>query len=115
MRALPLFTCSLLLGGCLFVRPAVQPETPVPVQAPVLSPAARFITENEPGAAAAVFDPEFGGHARVSVEEQFSSASGKLCRRAAVSHASGETEFVIFCRDGNGWAMMPRIWGGRAE
>jgi len=114
MRALPLLACSLFLGGCLFSRPASLPEAPVP-EARELSPAAKFIAENGPGAAAAVFDPDFGGHARVSVEEQFASASGKICRRAAVSSPSGETELVIFCRDGDAWEMMPRIWGGKAE
>ncbi len=114
MPAIFYFACFLLLSGCFAFRPSVQPEQPSPT-AKDLTPAAKFITENTPGATATVFDAAFGGQARISVEEEFPSASGKICRRAAVSRQSRETEFVVFCRTDSGWEMMPRIWGGKTE
>ena len=114
MRVIPLFACCLMLSGCLFSPAPAPPEAP-PALRQALTPAAQFITENAPGAAGSVFDESFGGQARVSVEEEFVSASGRLCRRASVSRQSRDTEFVVFCRTEAGWEMMPRIWGGKIE
>ena len=113
MRISPVFTAALclLLGGCLAnpfgsapAPEASMPETP-------LSPVAQFISMNNKGAQASIDDPSFGGLVDVMVEDSFTSATGRDCRRAVVSRPPHEAEIVVLCRQGESWELMPRVWG----
>ncbi len=113
MRIIPVFTAALclLLGGCLAnpfgstpAPEASMPETP-------LSPVAQFISMNNKGAQASIDDPSFGGLVDVMVEDSFTSATGRDCRRAVVSRPPHEAEIVVLCRQGESWELMPRVWG----
>lgn len=111
IRALSLVLC-LLLASCMpriFGTSEVQtPENPAPVS---LSPVPAFISVNSAGAQASIEDESFGGLVDVSVEGEFHSAAGRDCKRAVVSKPPHESEIVILCRQGDGWEMMPRVWG----
>ena len=105
----------LLLSGC-FANPfgtSPAPETPIP-ETP-LSPVPQFNSMNNAGAQASIDDPAFGGLVDVMVEGSFTSASGRDCRRAVVSQPPHEAEIVILCRQGEGWELMPRVWGRGLE
>ena len=111
IRALALVLC-LLVTGCMprfFGTSEEQaPEIPAPVS---LSPVPAFISVNSAGAQASIEDEAFGGLVDVSVEGEFHSAAGRDCKRAVVSKPPHESEIVILCRQGDGWEMMPRVWG----
>lgn len=116
MRIFPVFFAfGLLLSGCI-ANPFGKntgPELPQP--APQLSPAPQFISLNSAGAHASIEDPNFGGLVDIMVEESFTAASGRECRRAIVSQPPHEAEIIILCRQGEGWELMPRIWGRGLE
>ena len=106
---------SLLLSGCLAspFGSADAPEVPIPET--LLSPVPQFISMNNSGAQASIDDPAFGGVVDVMVEGSFTSASGRDCRRAVVSQPPHEAEIVVLCRQGEGWELMPRVWGRGLE
>lgn len=111
MRIALMAALCLMLTGCFanpFGRDA-EPETPLP-QAP-LSPVAQFISMNNAGAQASIDDEAFGGMVDVMVEDSFTSAAGQDCRKAVVSRPPQGTEIVVLCRQGEGWEIMPRVWG----
>lgn len=109
---LALLALPLSLTGCLpnFFGSGEEtaPELPVPAN---LSPVPAFIAMNSTGTQASIEDENFGGLADVSVEGEFYSASGRICKRAVVSKPPHESEIVVLCRQGNDWEMMPRVWG----
>lgn len=102
---------SLLLGGCLANPFGSSPAPEVPMPETPLSPVPQFISMNNAGAQASIDDPAFGGTVDVMVEGSFTSASGRDCRRAVVSQPPHEAEIIILCRHGDGWELMPRVWG----
>lgn len=105
----------LLLGGCLASPFGTTPAPEEPTPETPLSPVPQFISMNNAGAQASVDDPAFGGVVDVMVEGSFTSASGRDCRRAVVSQPPHEAEIVILCRQGEGWELMPRVWGRGLE
>ncbi|MBP3731335.1 MAG: hypothetical protein J6I40_07700 [Mailhella sp.] len=111
MHLAPAATCLFLVGGCFAVKP---PENIPDSQTP-LSPVAAFIAAGEEGDRSSVFDPAFGGQVLVTIQDGFISASGKTCKRAAVSQPPRETEIIILCQSGNDWELMPRVWGGTLD
>lgn len=109
VAALLLF--SALTGGCtLFGSDQLPPVQDIP-----LSPVQEFIVANAPGSAGSsgvISDPEFGTDIRITVEQEFISATGETCRRAALFSQKGDTEMVVMCRNASGaWKMAPRVWG----
>ncbi len=106
---------SIVLSGCL-ANPFGSTEAPeVPIPETPLSPVPQFISMNNAGAQASIDDPAFGGVVDVMVEGSFTSASGRDCRRAVVSQPPHEAEIVVLCRQGDGWELMPRVWGRGLE
>ena len=106
---------SLFLSGCL-ANPFGSSDTPeAPIPETPLSPVPQFISMNNAGAQASIDDPAFGGVVDVMVEGSFTSASGRDCRRAVVSQPPHEAEIVVICRQGDGWELMPRVWGRGLE
>lgn len=111
----PAAALCLLLGGCL-ANPFGSSDTPeVPIPETPLFPVPQFISMNNAGAHASIEDPAFGGLVDVMVESSFMSASGRDCRRAVVSQPPHEAEIIILCRQGEGWELMPRVWGRGLE
>ena len=98
---------------CVFslFLPRSSPAPEVPMPETPLSPVPQFISMNNAGAQASIDDPAFGGTVDVMVEGSFTSASGRDCRRAVVSQPPHEAEIIILCRQGEGWELMPRVWG----
>lgn len=106
---------SIVLSGCL-ASPFGSTDAPeVPIPETPLSPVPQFISMNNAGAQASIDDPAFGGVVDVMVEGSFTSASGRDCRRAVVSQPPHEAEIVVLCRQGDGWELMPRVWGRGLE
>lgn len=110
--SVPLLFTFLFLSGCGLWGgtpdvPAVSPVPPSPVVA--------FMQGNTPGASTTLNDADFGGEVRVSVDDEFFSAVGELCRRATLFSAGHEAEVVVICRDSTApellWKLMPRVWG----
>lgn len=101
----------LMLAGC-FANPfSSTPEPEIPLPKTQLSPVAQFISMNNTGAQASIDDEAFGGVVDVMVEGSFTSAAGRDCRKAVVSRPPQGAEIVILCRQGEGWEVMPRVWG----
>ncbi len=86
-----------------------------PEPEPELSPAARFIAENNEGDSTSVVDAAFGGEAVVSIEGTFTSAAARECKRGVVKGPSREAEIVVLCKKGDAWELMPRVWSRSAE
>lgn len=112
LSSLSLACTLLLLSGC-GLWGSDLPATFVPPVPP--SPVVAFMQDNSPGAAATLQDADFGGEVRVSVDDEFYSAVGELCRRATLFSTGHEAEVVVICRSNTGtdtpWKLMPRIWG----
>lgn len=106
-RLLTVAVASCLLCGCFG---AMRPEPAEPSLPP--SPVLGFMIANAPGTSAVLSDPEFGEDIRVTLEENFISASGETCKRATLLSATQEAEIVVACRSSDGrWQLAPRIWG----
>lgn len=109
---LPLVCTLFLMGGCgLWGR---APDEPAPSPVPP-SPVVVFMQDNSPGASSTLTDADFGGEVRVTVDDEFYSAVGELCRRATLFSVGHEAEVVVICRDSTApdpsWKLMPRVWG----
>ncbi len=116
MRLLPRFALAalpLILTGCLprFFGAAGEEPAPEISSSVQLSPVPAFVSLNSAGTQASIEDENFGGLVDVSVEGEFYSAEGRICKRAVVSSLPHESEIIILCRQGKDWEMMPRVWG----
>ena len=116
---MPLRRISSLLSGlavlALFGCQAAPPSAgPSPAAAPAVSPSAgraapaspalAFVASGRPGQRSTVSDAAFGGTVVVEIEQQYHSASNRICRRFAVSRptppARRETKFACFTAAG---------------
>ena len=86
-----------------------------PAPEPELSPAARFIAENNAGDRTNLVDAAFGGEVAVSIEGAFTSAAARECKRGGVNGPSREAEIVVLCKKGDARELMPRVWSHNAE
>lgn len=119
-----LLCCALLLGACAPGQPTSGEDMPP------ATPLVAFMVTHAPGDSATLDDPEAGQGVRVTLHEEFTAATGLVCRRATVLHPDANTaEMVVACRepgdaaaaapasggDPARWRLMPRVWGQGRE
>ena len=68
--------------------------------------------EHQAGDSTTLDDPDFGAGILVTMQDNFVSASGSVCKRASLLARQKESEMAVICLDANGhWILAPRIWG----
>ena len=107
-KLIPVILGSVLLSGCsLFSSAPTITANPVPP-----SPLVSYMIAHEAGDSTVLDDPDFGTAILVTMQENFSSASGNICKRASLLARQKESEMAVICLDENGqWVLAPRIWG----
>ena len=107
-KLIPVILGSFLLSGCsLFSSTPATPQEPVPP-----SPLVAYMIEHQAGDSTILDDPDFGTGLLVTMQEDFTSASGNTCKRASLLARQKESEMAVICLDANGrWVLAPRIWG----
>ena len=107
-RLIPILLGSVLLSGCsLFSSTSTPPPEAVPP-----SPLVSYMIEHQAGDSTTLDDPDFGTGILVTMQDNFVSASGNICKRASLLARQKESEMAVICLDANGhWVLAPRIWG----
>ena len=107
-RLIPFFLGSVLLSGCSLFS-STSPSAPEPVPP---SPLVSYMIEHQAGDSTTLDDPDFGAGILVTMQDNFVSASGNVCKRASLLARQKESEMAVICLDANGhWILAPRIWG----
>jgi hypothetical protein len=95
--------CSSLLG-CTPVETQAVTSTPAPVTNPLLA----LIAQSRVGASATLVDPAGGAPSVISVQSEYNSAGGQLCRAFSQTTAGRQTQ-LLACEGGAGWYLVPPL------
>lgn len=86
--------------------PAATAAAPAAAETAGTSAVLLFVASGRVGDGATVTDAYFGGDVRVRIEEEYSSASGRLCRRfSAARPRATEGQIFYACQSGGAWAL----------
>jgi len=71
---------------------------------------ADFLADASVGQSARLASAKAGGDIRLTVQDEYHAASGRLCRELVMTNGVGPPEPRVACRDEEGaWHLLPRL------
>jgi len=102
-------TLSLVLSAAA-CAPAPQPVVALPPPAPA-DPVIAFVSSGGIGQSASLTESPGGGSVTVTIETQYYSALGQVCRTYAIARPAGVAQSLA-CQGASGWRTVPPLVQG---